>query len=301
LKAFTVDMDGGVMLKISDFSRLGHVTVRALRFYERIGLLKPSHVDDWTGYRYYSAAQLPRLNRILTLKDLGLSLVEIAQLLDEEVPAPRLRRVLELKQLELQQRVEDEQARLRRVAERLRQIEQEGTMSHYDVVLKEVEAQTVASAREVVSSVREMPERCGAMSRAVYKLAEGRGLKVVGACMAIYHDQGSYREEDIDTEMAVPVEGASADESGHVTDGTATIRALPAWKAWRAWSTMAATTPSWRPTEPSRHGSSAASIPSPAPAAKSISRVRRLARRSRSYSFRSRRHKTRACWPPGFH
>ena len=100
-------------------------------------------------------------------------------------------------------------------------------MSHYDVVLKEVEAQTVASAREVVSSVREMPDRCGAMSRAVYKLAEGRGLKVVGACMAIYHDQGSYREEDIDTEMAVPVEGASADESGHVRDGTATIRALP--------------------------------------------------------------------------
>ena len=60
------------MIKIGDFARLGQVSVVTLRHYDEIGLLKPVTVDSFTGYRYYSVAQLPRLNRILALKDLGL-------------------------------------------------------------------------------------------------------------------------------------------------------------------------------------------------------------------------------------
>jgi DNA-binding transcriptional MerR regulator len=51
------------MFKIGDFSRLSRVSVKALRYYDEIGLLKPVRVDQFTGYRYYSADQLPRLNR----------------------------------------------------------------------------------------------------------------------------------------------------------------------------------------------------------------------------------------------
>ncbi|MEJ2047981.1 MAG: MerR family DNA-binding transcriptional regulator, partial [Dehalococcoidia bacterium] len=47
------------MLKIGDFSRLSRVTVKALRYYDEIGLLKPVEVDRFTGYRYYSLDQLP--------------------------------------------------------------------------------------------------------------------------------------------------------------------------------------------------------------------------------------------------
>jgi DNA-binding transcriptional MerR regulator len=67
------------MLKIGHFSKLSHVTVKALRLYDQLGLLKPSHVDHFTGYRYYLADQLPRLNRILAFKDLGFSLEQIAK------------------------------------------------------------------------------------------------------------------------------------------------------------------------------------------------------------------------------
>ena len=63
-----------VMLKIGDFSRLSLVSVKVLRYYDELGLLRPARVDEFTGYRYYSASQLTRLNRILVLKDLGLSL-----------------------------------------------------------------------------------------------------------------------------------------------------------------------------------------------------------------------------------
>lgn len=83
------------MFKIGDFSRFGQVTVKALRHYDRCGLLKPAHADETSGYRYYSAAQLPRLNRILALKDLGFTLSQIAGLLDEEVSTEKLRVLLE--------------------------------------------------------------------------------------------------------------------------------------------------------------------------------------------------------------
>jgi DNA-binding transcriptional MerR regulator len=68
------------MLKIGEFSRLSQTPVSTLRYYDDIGLLKPVSVDGFTGYRYYSADQLPTLNRITELKDLGLSLAEIVQL-----------------------------------------------------------------------------------------------------------------------------------------------------------------------------------------------------------------------------
>lgn len=57
--------------KIGDFSQLGQVSVRTLRLYDELNLIKPAETDKWTGYRYYTLDQLPRLNRILALKDLG--------------------------------------------------------------------------------------------------------------------------------------------------------------------------------------------------------------------------------------
>ena len=61
------------MFKIGDFSKLSRVSVKTLRYYDELGLLKPANVDDFTGYRYYVIDQMPRLNRILALKDLGFS------------------------------------------------------------------------------------------------------------------------------------------------------------------------------------------------------------------------------------
>jgi DNA-binding transcriptional MerR regulator len=75
------------MFKIGDFARIAQVTVKALRYYDELGLLRPAYVDAFSGYRYYAAGKLPRLNRILALKDMGFSLDEIARLLDDALPA----------------------------------------------------------------------------------------------------------------------------------------------------------------------------------------------------------------------
>ncbi len=68
------------MLKIGDFANMNNVTVRALRHYEEIGLLKPASIDDFTGYRYYEEGQSAEIKVINILKELGFSLAEIQEL-----------------------------------------------------------------------------------------------------------------------------------------------------------------------------------------------------------------------------
>src|SRR5574344_307915 len=72
-----------IKFKIGEFSKLCFVTVKTLRYYEKIGLLLPHEVDAWTGYRYYDVEQMDELNHILKLKRLGLSLEEIIELKED--------------------------------------------------------------------------------------------------------------------------------------------------------------------------------------------------------------------------
>ena len=95
------------MIRIGDFSKLSRVSVKTLRFYDEMGLLRPVEVDRFTGYRYYEFDQLPRLHRILALKDLGFSLEEIGRLLEGDLTAEQMRGMLKLRQAEIRQRVEE--------------------------------------------------------------------------------------------------------------------------------------------------------------------------------------------------
>src|SRR5258706_16021145 len=126
--------------------------MRALRYYDEIGLLKPVQVDNFTSYRYYSVEQLSRLNRILELKDMGFELVQIVQLLDEEIPPDQLCGMLRLKLIEIRQRILAEQERQDRVEARLKQLELNETRPTYEVALKKVKPQLVASSRTMVAN-----------------------------------------------------------------------------------------------------------------------------------------------------
>jgi DNA-binding transcriptional MerR regulator len=170
------------MLRIGDFAKLGQVSVRTLRFYDERGLLKPRRIDAESGYRYYSIEQLPRLNRILALKDLGLSLEQIAGLLETDLPAEQLRGMLRLKHAELQQRIQDEQARLAQVEVRLQQIEHEQDQQGYDIVLKAVGVQLVASIRERIATYQDV----GNLTAEIYAYLQG--LRVNGIEAAIWHN-----------------------------------------------------------------------------------------------------------------
>ncbi|MEP7293434.1 MAG: helix-turn-helix domain-containing protein, partial [Chloroflexota bacterium] len=139
------------MFKVGELARLAQVSVRLLHYYDQIGLLSPAFVDQSTGYRYYSSDQFTRLHRILALKDLGLSLEQVARLVDDHLSPEELRGMLLLKQAELSQRVAQEQGRLDRVQERLRFIEQAGKPPEIDVVVKSVPVLHVLSLRRAIN------------------------------------------------------------------------------------------------------------------------------------------------------
>ena len=194
------------MLKIGDFSQLGQVSVRTLHHYDERGLLKPARIDDWTGYRFYSVGQLPRLNRILALKDLGFSLDQIGRLVDDDVPAEQLRGMLALKQAEIERQLTEGRTRLLRVEARLRQIEQEGEPSPYEVVLKKTAPQTIASTRTTVPTLEDMPTfRCDLYDELYGSLKRHR-VEPGTPEFALYHTV-EYLERDIDMEAAVAVDG----------------------------------------------------------------------------------------------
>lgn len=191
------------MLKIGDFSKLSQVPIKTLRYYDEIGLLGPEEVDRFTGYRYYSASQLPRLNRLLALKDLGFSLEQIGQVLNEGVTVEQLRGMLRLKQAEAHQRVSDEQERLARIEARLRQIEMEVNMSQYDIVIKKVETMRVAAVRGLIPTYSQQ----GGLWGELYGAIGMNPAVMAGPCLTMYYDEG-YKERDVDVEVCQPIRGA---------------------------------------------------------------------------------------------
>ncbi|MBA3868828.1 MAG: MerR family transcriptional regulator [Anaerolineae bacterium] len=188
------------MFKIGDFSKICQIPVSALRYYADLGLLEPAHVDPFTGFRYYELDQLPRLNRILALKDMGLSLEEIGRLLNEEVSAEEMRGMFRLQKAKIQQHVDEELARLARVAARLREIEKEGKMPHQDVVLKSIEAQHVVSIREIIPT----PTYVGKLLNEGFGALGRQGIQPSAAPQAIYHDE-EFKLTQMDVEVIIPV------------------------------------------------------------------------------------------------
>lgn len=138
------------MIKIGEFSKLVQVPVPTLRYYDQLGLLKPIEVDSFTGYRYYSASQLPRLNRILALRGLGFSLEQIKDVLDEGLTVEQMRGMLRLRHAQISQQLEEMQSQLVEVEVRLQQIEREEKLSTYDVILKQAQPHLVALVRTVL-------------------------------------------------------------------------------------------------------------------------------------------------------
>jgi len=130
------------MFSIGEFSRLGGVSVRTLRHYDEIGLLRPATVDPDTGYRGYSAQQLGQLNRIMALKELGLSLTQARRLLNG-ITLDELRGMLMLRRAQLEHEIEQHTNQLLGVEARLRSIAREGAMPADDIVAKTIPAMGV--------------------------------------------------------------------------------------------------------------------------------------------------------------
>ncbi|MFE5580268.1 MerR family transcriptional regulator [Kitasatospora sp. NPDC056531] len=178
------------MLNIGDFASHGRVSVRMLRHYDAIGLLRPARVDPATGYRWYRAGQLARLNRVIALKDLGFTLQQVRAVLDEQLDAAELRGMLRLRRAQLAEAIAADEHRLARVEARLRTIESEGNMSEHDVVVKPVPSVRVAQLTGVARSYQpeDITPVIGPLFDELCRRMAGAGIEAAGPSVARYED-----------------------------------------------------------------------------------------------------------------
>ena len=210
------------MLKIGEFSRLSQVTVNALRHYDEIDLLKPAETDRFTSYRYYTLEQLSVVHRIMALKELGLSLDQIIEIMKTYPTPDQLRGMLMLKQAELQQRVDEELAQLARVKFHLRQIEMEAVMNQLDVRIKKVESVHALTYRHVAPDHGEIERIGDALQRALRQ----NNVRVTPPVFQIVYSE-EYSQHDVDMEFVVPVDPSHQSDLPLDTGGAMTLRDIP--------------------------------------------------------------------------
>jgi DNA-binding transcriptional MerR regulator len=212
------------MFRIGEFSHIAQVSGRLLRYYEEIGLLSPEYSDPQTGYRYYSAEQLPRLNRILVLKELGLGLDQIAQLLSRNASSEEIRGMLLLRKAQLSQAMQDDLAQLRLVEARLDQIDAFGQSPLLDVVVKAIPPQRYLALREVFPEV-------AAVRRLVIQIAALVPPRMpagsLGQIAFVFHSR-MFDPDALDFEVGYLLTGKSPTEIRLSEERVLSVRDLPA-------------------------------------------------------------------------
>jgi DNA-binding transcriptional MerR regulator len=182
------------MFLIGEFSQISRVSKRLLQYYDEIGLLKPDRVDPHTGYRYYSASQLPRLNRILALKDLGLTLDQIIGIMQAEVSDEQIHGMLLMKKAELEQTLLEDVQRLHRIEARLQQ--NQLSNDTLDVVIKSIPAQIFLSIRTIFPSPEEMLQLVQLVQRVLPSRVDQQILGPFAG--VVYTDGFTHRNNDVE-------------------------------------------------------------------------------------------------------
>ncbi|MGL4772610.1 MAG: MerR family transcriptional regulator [Clostridium sp.] len=181
--------------KIGVFSQMTKVTIKALRYYDEIGLLKPSYIEEGTGYRYYTSKQLPILHEILSLRQMGFSLNEISRVQE----GIAIESILIKKKTELLKKIAEETLKLSQVENYLYNSRES---SNYNVILKELPEVIVASMRKIIPNYNALFDVVPPMGREMERV--GCVCAVPEYCFNIYHD-GEYKEENVDVEICEAV------------------------------------------------------------------------------------------------
>ncbi|OPX69029.1 MAG: zinc-responsive transcriptional regulator [Methanoregulaceae archaeon PtaB.Bin056] len=213
-------------ITIGRFSTLTHLSQKALRLYDRKGILVPDIRDRFTGYRYYTVSQIESALRIRTLCTLGFGLAEIGEILSAHASGDQetLRRMIAKRMKEAQTEI----ARLEKVTSLLienRDFSELFAMNVSEPKIKEIPAMRVISGRRTGT----YEEVCGEVSVALMAVIfspenQKNGVAITGPFLSLCYDS-EYRETDADIEMAIPIQGPVA-----VSDPRYMVRTLPAAK-----------------------------------------------------------------------
>lgn len=187
------------MFRIGEFSKLTQVTIRMLRYYDEMGLLKPAEIDPWTNYRMYSVEQIPILNKIVYLRDSGFNVAEIAIALDSKNDDFIIEQLTK-KQDEIERAIQSEKEKLQKIELAKREIKNTRNEMHYNISMKAIPAYQVLSLRRVIPTYYAEGELWKELSSFIVQ----NQVSVLSNAFAIFHDE-AYKEQEIDVELCVPV------------------------------------------------------------------------------------------------
>ncbi|MCL1796079.1 MAG: MerR family transcriptional regulator [Clostridia bacterium] len=195
------------MIRIGDFSKLSRISIRMLRHYDDLGLLKPETVDGVTGYRYYSPAQLQNANRVTALKDMGFSLASIAEIMKQYHDPVALRAFLAVKSEEVKEQERDARNRLMLIETAMKRLRKDIHSMKYDVTQKTMPQRYVASLRKKIPTYQDEHTLWEQMGQEA-----GCALQTDNPCysLAVFFDEG-YKESDVDVEIQIAVQGRYED------------------------------------------------------------------------------------------
>lgn len=194
------------MFKIGEFSKLTQVSIRMLRYYDEMGLLKPERIDEATGYRFYSSEQIPVLNKIIFLRDIGFGVADIARTLTTWESAS-VEESLEAKRQEIEKAIEEQQVKLLRIEQARKNLETDQMSMDCNVIIRAIPGYQVLSLRRVVSDYYQE----GLLWKEMSAFLDDRSMVAEENTFTIYHDL-DYREENVDIEICLPVKHEGEDE-----------------------------------------------------------------------------------------
>ena len=200
-------MEGTALLKIGDFSKLSRISVRMLRHYDEIGLLRPVFVDQFTDYRYYAENQLPIVGRITALKDMGFRLAEINSLLALYDDKDALDAHLAAQQKTLETLAEDTAQRLRLIETARRRLRKDEPMN-YNVTLRTLPERYCATVRMTIPRYQDE----GMVWQALCRETDSMHLLPTDPCYCcVVFLDGEYKEKDVTVEAQKTVKGPYPD------------------------------------------------------------------------------------------
>ncbi len=192
------------MLKIGDFSKLSRISIRMLRHYDELGLLVPETVDDFTGYRYYSEAQLPLASKIRSLKDMGFSLSVTAEILKTYHDSQAFKQYLLLKQAEIHEQKETISQQLLLLETTINLIGKDENGMEHTVILTEMPQRYAESLRKIIPSY----DKEGILWEQLMKELVPQNVQYANPChsLAVFHDT-EHKDIDPDVEIQISVQG----------------------------------------------------------------------------------------------
>lgn len=212
------------MFRIGEFSRIARVSARLLRYYDERGLFHPEVVESSTGYRYYGVSQLPQLNRILALREVGLSLEQITEVVRTQPSVEQLREILAVCRLETQERVAADSQRLRRIDGWLESLESDLETTDYDVVFRSEPAFEFLSVRQLLDSFEQVRHWVRLMLQMAQKIPRGK----LGRFVIVIHSP-EFEPNMIDAEFGYMLTSSVGIGEVPVGDGAiARVQQVPA-------------------------------------------------------------------------